>query len=311
MAQSVLTQIVENVKKVIVDKEYEITLALTALLCRGHILIEDVPGVGKTSLASALAKSMNCTFRRIQFTPDIMPSDVTGFSVLNPQTGELQFKQGAIFANCILADEINRTPPKTQSALLEAMEERQITSDGVTRPLPEPFLVMATQNPLDFLGTYPLPEAQMDRFFMRITLGYPGREEEIGLMERMNEQSPLDTLEPVLSAEGVLKLQSLIPKIHVDERIKAYIVDLVRHTRENPDVALGCSPRATLCLYRASQAWALLHERNFITPDDVIAMCPHILAHRIVMNPDRRRREISGRDAVADALTAIRVPVLA
>jgi MoxR-like ATPase len=257
MDHSTLLRIVENVEQVIVDKRYEIELTLVALICRGHLLIEDVPGVGKTSLASAIARSLGCSFKRIQFTPDIMPADITGFTVFNPKTGDFEYRPGAILSQIVLADEINRTSPKTQSSLLEAMEEKQVTVDGATYKLKEPFIVLATQNPVEHMGTYPLPEAQLDRFFMRISLGYPNRGEEVRMTLRFRQNNPLKTLGPVASEQDILALQHMADQIYVDDLVAGYIVDLVRHTRENAYAALGASPRASINLYKAAQAWAL------------------------------------------------------
>jgi len=307
---ALLRQIVLNVEKVIMDKRSAIELLLMAMLCRGHVLIEDVPGVGKTSLASSLARSLNCSFKRIQFTPDIMPSDITGFSVYNPKTGDFDFRQGAILSQVVLADEINRTSPKTQSSLLEAMEEKQVTVDGVTHRIKEPFIVLATQNPLEYLGTYPLPEAQMDRFFMRISLGYPNKVEEMKMVSRFRQSSPLEALQPVATGESILELQRMTEQIHVDARINEYIVDLVRHTRANPMVALGASPRASISLYKAAQAWALYNERDYVLPDDVIAMSSHVLAHRIVLKQEGKLKRVTQSDIVKMALDAAKVPVV-
>lgn len=305
---SILKQIVANVEKVIIDKRYEIELTLVTLLCRGHILIEDVPGVGKTSLASALARSLNCSFRRIQFTPDIMPADITGFSVYNPKTGDFEYRRGAVLSNIVLADEINRTSPKTQSSLLEAMEEKQVTVDGTTYRIREPFIVLATQNPVEHLGTYPLPEAQMDRFFMRISLGYPSKTEEMKMVARFRQENPLHALEPVASGDSIVVLQQMAEQVHVDARLGEYIVSLVRHTRENPYVALGASPRASISLYKAAQAWALYHGRDYALPDDVVRMCPHVLTHRIVLKQEGKLKKITQPDIVSMALGAVQVP---
>ena len=307
---SVLKTIVDNVEKVIVGKRHSIELTLTALICRGHVLIEDIPGVGKTSLAFALAKSLNCSFKRVQFTPDIMPSDITGFSVFNPKTGDFEYKKGLVLSNVVLADEINRTSPKTQSSLLEAMEEKQVTVDGVTYKIDEPFIVLATQNPIEHLGTYPLPEAQMDRFFMRISLGYPGKEDEMNMIRRFGADSPLTTLEPVASGEDIIKLQNMVKDIHVDERVVGYIVDLVRHTRNNEIAALGASPRAALSLYRAAQAWALYNGRNYVIPDDVIEMSGYVLEHRIVIGQEGKLKQHTQKDVITQAVEKTKVPVV-
>ena len=306
---AVLERIVENVERVIVDKRYEIELTLITLLCRGHLLIEDVPGVGKTSLASALAKSLGCSFQRIQFTPDIMPADITGFSVFNPKTGDFDFRPGAILSQIVLADEINRTSPKTQSSLLEAMEEKQVTVDGKTYRIKEPFMVLATQNPVEYLGTYPLPEAQMDRFFMRISLGYPSLVEEMRMVARMSGQSPLRGLRPVAAGEDIAAIQQLVEQVHVDNSVNEYIVALVRHTRENPFVSLGASPRASISLYKAAQAWAMLGGRDYVLPDDVIQMCPHIMEHRLVLTQEGRLKKYAQKDIVQMAIEEVSAPV--
>lgn len=305
-----LGAIVENIEKVIVDKRYAVELTLMSLICRGHVLIEDVPGVGKTSLASSLARSLSCSFKRIQFTPDIMPSDITGFSIYNPKTGDFEYRPGSVFSNVILADEINRTSPKTQSSLLEAMEERQVTIDGITYLIDEPFIVLATQNPIDYLGTYPLPEAQMDRFFMRISLGYPSKSEEIRMVNRFRQQSPLKTLSPVATAQDILHVQSECSQVHVDERVNEYIVGLTRFTREDEYVALGASPRASIALYKASQAWAYYGGRDYVMPDDVIQMISHVLEHRIVINQEGKLKKITSRKVIESALSKVRVPVV-
>lgn len=305
---AVLKRIVSNVEEVIMDKREAVELVLMALICKGHVLIEDVPGVGKTSLASALAKSLSCSFKRIQFTPDIMPSDITGFSMYNPQTGDFEFRQGAIMSQIVLADEINRTSPKTQSSLLEAMEEKQVTVDGQTYKIPEPFIVLATQNPVDSLGTYPLPEAQMDRFFMRISLGYPGKLEEMYMIYRFGQQSPLKTLQPVASAQDILVLQEMVTKIYVDKSLYEFIVDIVRNTRDNPNVTLGASPRASIALSKAAQAWAFYNGREFVLPDDVIHMAPHVLPHRITLSQEAKMKNMSQQDIVRTALASTRIP---
>jgi len=305
-----MDQIVANVEKVIMDKRYAIELTLVTLLCKGHILIEDVPGVGKTSLASALARSLNCSFKRIQFTPDIMPSDITGFSAYNPKTGSLDYRPGAILSQVVLADEINRTSPKTQSSLLEAMEEKQVTVDGVTHKIKEPFIVLATQNPIEYLGTYPLPEAQMDRFFMRISIGYPSKLEEMKMIYRFKQESPLETLQAVATGEEILRLQGIAEQIHVDKRINEYIVNLVRHTRENQYVSLGASPRASINLYKASQAWALYSGRNYVLPDDVVRMSGHVLTHRIILGQEGKLKKITQEKVVQMALNSVKVPLV-
>lgn len=305
---SVLERIVSNVEKVIVDKRESIELILITLLCRGHVLIEDVPGVGKTSLASAMAKSLGCSFNRIQFTPDIMPSDITGFSIYNPKSGDFEFRRGAILSQIVLADEINRTSPKTQSSLLEAMEEKQVTVDGYTYRIKEPFIVLATQNPVEYLGTYPLPEAQMDRFFMRISMGYPSRHEEVRMIARFGVENPLSSLIPVASGADIVALQDMVEQVHMDRRVGEYIVDLVRATRENPHASLGASPRASIALFKASQAWALYNGRDYVLPDDVIRMAGHVLEHRMILRQESKLKKISQADVVQMALESVKAP---
>jgi len=306
---TILQSIISNVEQVIIGKREAIELALCAFLCKGHVLIEDMPGVGKTSLVSAIAKSFDCSFRRIQFTPDILPSDITGFSMYNQKTGEFEYRQGTIMAQIILADEINRTSPKTQSSLLEVMEESQVTVDGQTFAVPQPFIVFATQNPVEYIGTYPLPEAQLDRFFMRLSLGYPTAEEESKMLDRFNGVDPLETLEAVSSAETLLKMQQIIHRVHVDPSINEYIVKIIQKTREHPDIALGCSPRASLCLYRAAQAWALYSERTYVVPDDVLKMANPIIAHRLVLGQEARFKKLTASEIVENVVTATKAPL--
>lgn len=307
-AENVMKRIIENVEKVIIGKRYSIELSMISLLCRGHVLIEDVPGTGKTSLAAALAKSLSCSFQRIQFTPDIMPSDVVGFSMFSPKTQEFEYHRGVIFNNILLVDEINRTSPKTQSSLLEAMEEKQVSVDGVTYKLDEPFMVLATQNPVENFGVYPLPEAQMDRFLMRISLGYPNFKEESSMITRFNAKSPLATLTPVASVADVLGMQRAVEQIYVDEKINDYVVALVTHTRNNEFVALGASPRASINLCKAAQAWALYNQRNYVLPDDVIKMSPHVLSHRIMLKQESKLKKITQVNIVEMALNGTKVP---
>ena len=308
LASRSLQNIVSNVERVIIGKREAIELAVCSLTCKGHVLIEDMPGVGKTSLVSAIAKSFDCSFRRIQFTPDILPSDIMGFSMYNQKTGEFEYRQGAIMAQIILADEINRTSPKTQSSLLEAMEENQVTVDGKTYPVPQPFIVFATQNPIEYLGTYPLPEAQLDRFFMRISLGYPTAEEESALLDRFKVQNPLSALQAVSNAEALAVMQELVTMIHVDPSINDYIVAIVRQTREDSDVALGGSPRTTLCLYRAAQAWALYNERDYVLPDDVIKMAVPVIEHRLVLKREAKMRNVAAQDIVRRIVSNTDIP---
>ena len=304
-----LKSIVSNVERVIIGKREAVEFALCSFLCRGHVLIEDMPGVGKTSLVSAIAKSFDCSFRRIQFTPDILPSDITGFSMYNQKTGEFEYRQGAIMSQIILADEINRTSPKTQSSLLEVMEENQVTVDGKTYLVPQPFIVFATQNPIEYLGTYPLPEAQLDRFFMRISLGYPSAEEEGKMLERFKEENPLDTLKAVTDAEELIKIQADVNRVHMDQSVNDYVVSIVRKTRSDPDVALGGSPRATLCLYRAAQAWALYNERDYVLPDDVIKMAVPVIEHRLVLKQEARFKNLTSTEIVHRVVSGIKVPL--
>ena len=304
-----LNDVIKNVERVIIGKREAIELALCSFLCMGHVLIEDMPGVGKTSLVSAMAKSFDCSFRRIQFTPDILPSDITGFSMYNQKTGEFDYHKGAIMSQIILADEINRTSPKTQSALLEVMEENQVTVDGETHAVPSPFIVFATQNPIEYLGTYPLPEAQLDRFFMRISLGYPNAEEERKMLSRFKEASPLKTLQAVADAERLSLAQQLVTKIHVDEKINTYIINIVRATRESADVMLGGSPRASLCIYQASRAWALYNKRDFVIPDDVIKVATPVLEHRLVLRQEAKLKRLTSKDVAEACVKSVKVPV--
>ncbi len=297
----------EQIGRVIVGKRETVELLLTAMIARGHVLLEDVPGTGKTVMAKSLAKSLSCGFSRIQFTPDLLPSDVTGLSVYNAQKAEFEFKAGPVFTNVLLADEINRATPRTQSALLECMEERQVTVDGVTRPLTEPFLVVATQNPLETQGTFPLPEAQLDRFLMKLTPGYPSTEEAMAILDRFIEDNPLEELTPVAGAEEVRQAQRLFTGAYVSEPVRAYIVALCEKTRELPAVATGASPRAMLQLLRACQALCLVRGRDFVTPDDVKALAVPVLAHRIVLSGLFGRSE-RAEDVVREALSSIQAP---
>jgi len=300
----------ENISKVIVGKEEAIEYALIALLCKGHVLIEDVPGVGKTTLASALAKSLDCSFRRIQFTPDLMPSDVTGFTLVNFKTGEMEFKEGAVMSQVILADEINRTSPKTQSALLEVMEEQQVTVDGVTHKLPQPFIVLATQNPGEFVGTYPLPEAQMDRFFLRIAMGYPTIEQEMDVLERYSGTvKPMAVLEPVCRAEDIIALQQMVTTIYCSPEVRSYVATLAAATRQDPALSLGASTRAAIALIHGAQACALLDGRDFILPEDVQHMALPVLSHRVVLNPEARMKGVAAEQVLVKILKNVAVPV--
>ncbi|MDO8506257.1 MAG: MoxR family ATPase [Candidatus Limnocylindria bacterium] len=302
-----ISDVVANVEKVIFGKHQEVELALVALVCRGHILVEDVPGTGKTVLAKAIARSLGCSFRRIQFTPDLLPSDVTGVSIFNQRTNTFEFRPGPIMSQIVLADEINRATPKTQSALLESMEEHQVTVDGVTYQLPDPFLVMATQNPIEFEGTFPLPEAQLDRFFIRLQLGYPKDREEIAILDAQRVIHPLETIEQVLSAEELIQAQSAAKEIHIADQLKAYVVAVVNATRSHPDVYLGASPRGSLALARASQALALLQGRDFILPDDVKRLAAPTLAHRLILQPQARLKDLAATTVIAEVLASVPV----
>ncbi|HEU5317025.1 MAG TPA: AAA family ATPase [Chloroflexota bacterium] len=298
----------EAVGTVMVGKDQAATLLLVALLCEGHVLIEDVPGVGKTMLAKALARSLDLSFQRIQFTPDLLPSDVTGINYFNQQSQRFEFRPGPIFANVVLADEINRATPRTQSALLEAMEERQVTVDGETRALPTPFIVLATQNPVELEGTFPLPEAQLDRFLFKLPVGYPTREEERQVARRFYDRNPLEALEPVLSAADISQLARRCRRVHVSEAVEEYLVDVVRTTRLQIDVALGASPRATLALFRAAQAIAALDGRAYVTPDDVKHLAGPLLGHRVVVGTRGQDDVRTGAHAVEETLLRVAVP---
>ncbi len=301
-------RILANIERVIIGKQHEARLALITLLCRGHLLIEDVPGVGKTMLARALARSTGCTFQRIQFTPDLLPTDVTGVSVYTPATGSFEFRPGPIMAQIVLTDEINRATPKTQSSLLEAMEEHQVTVDGVTHPLPHPFMVMATQNPIEYEGTFPLPEAQLDRFLMRVHLGYPSQTDEVLIMDAQQRSHPIETLQQATSAEEVLELQRAITEVYVDPLIKQYVVSLVNATREHEAVYLGASPRGSLALMRATQAYAMLEGRDFVQPDDVKLLAYPTLGHRVIVSPSARVRNITAAEIVDECIQRTPVP---
>ena len=306
--QQVAERVSANVEQVIIGKRRPVDLVLIALLCRGHVLLEDVPGVGKTVLAKSVARSIGCTFKRIQFTPDLLPSDVTGVSIYNQATGQFEFRPGPVVAQVVLADEINRATPKTQSSLLESMEEKQLTVDGITHSLPQPFIVLATQNPIEYEGTFPLPEAQLDRFLLRISLGYPDKSDELLILESQRKQHPIDTLSQVISVDSLLQMQEQVKDIYVDDLIKDYIVSLVIATRHHEDVYLGASPRGSLSLYRASQAHAALRGRDYVTPDDVKALAEPVLGHRLIINPAARIRNVQSGAVIADILGAVPVP---
>ena len=301
-------KIVSNIEQVIIGKREAVELAVVGLLSQGHLLIEDVPGVGKTMLARSLARSLGCSFSRIQFTPDMLPSDVTGVSIFNQVSRQFEFRPGPITAQIVLADEINRATPKTQSALLEAMEEQQISVDGVTHPLPQPFMVLATQNPIEHEGTFPLPEAQLDRFLLRLRLGYSRMEDEINILERQQLKHPLQTLEQVAGAEELLQAQEAVRTIHVSPAVKRYIVEITNQTRKHPSVYLGASPRGSLTLHRAGQARAAMLGRDYVLPDDVKALALAALAHRVILGPSARLKEVTAEAIVQDILKQLPVP---
>jgi MoxR-like ATPase len=309
MIQEAAARVRENIQKVIVGKEEVIDLCLIAILCEGHLLMEDVPGTGKTTLAKAIARSLNCSFRRIQFTPDLLPSDVTGIFYFNQKTQEFEFRPGPVLSQVLLADEINRATPRTQSALLEAMQERQVTVDVETMALPRPFLVIATQNPIELEGTFPLPEAQIDRFLMKIVIGYPTVEEENEIMLRFQHTDPLDSLQPVVEASDILTMQSQVRHVRVEESVRRYIVDVARATREHKDVLVGVSPRGTMALYHTVQALAAIRGRDYVIPDDVKVLAPNVLTHRIIVNPKTRLRGRTQADVITDIVETVAVPV--
>jgi MoxR-like ATPase len=306
--KSVADRIIANVEKVIIGKSAEVQLTLVGLLCQGHLLIEDVPGVGKTMLAKALARSIGTSFNRIQFTPDMLPSDVTGVSIFNQQTRQFEFRPGPIMAQIVLADEINRATPKTQAALLEAMEEKQVTVDGITHKLPAPFMVLATQNPIEYEGTFPLPEAQLDRFLLRLSLGYPTAANELDMLDRQQYAHPIDKLEQVVSVDELLAAQTAVRSVHVESAIKTYLIEIVTQTRKHPDVYLGASPRGSLSLFRTAQARAALHGRDYIIPDDIKALADAALAHRVIIGPAARIKDVSTRSVIRDILASVPVP---
>ena len=309
MIETVCQKIRENVQRVIVGKDNVINLTIVGILCEGHILLEDVPGIGKTTLARALAASLGCTFKRIQFTPDLLPSDVTGINWFNQKLQEFEFRPGPVISQIVLADEINRATPRTQSALLEAMQEQQVTIDGLTHLLPRPFIVLATQNPIELEGTFPLPEAQIDRFLLRIVIGYPSQSEENSILERFRSSSQSPHLEPVTNPAEIIQLQNERRMIRVEDSVRDYIVRIAKTTREHNEIQLGASPRATMALYHSAQAWAAIQGRDFVLPDDVKYMAPHVLTHRLMVSPQAQLRGRQPNQLVSDIVDSISVPV--
>ncbi len=309
MSTDAIRRIIENIGEVIVGKPEVLELAVVAVLCEGHILIEDVPGIGKTSLAKALARSLGCSFRRIQCTPDLLPSDITGIHFFNQKRSEFEFRPGPVMSNIVLVDEINRATPRTQSSLLECMQERQITVDGVTMPLPRPFLVIATQNPVELHGTFPLPEAQLDRFLIKLEVGYPSAEQEDIMLLRFKQDNPLDSLPEVTSAEEIIKLNQLAQEVHVEQSVRHYLLDIIRQTRSNAEIDLGASPRASLALYRSAQALALVSGRDYVIPDDVKRLAIPVIVHRLIASTEAYLHNRSKENLIENILAQTPVPV--
>ena len=307
-AGDVARRIIENVNTVIIGKQRAVELGVIALMCQGHALIEDVPGVGKTMLAKSIARSSGSAFKRIQFTPDLLPTDITGVSIYNQKTGEFEFREGPIISQIVLADEINRATPKTQSALLEAMEEQQVTVEGITHPIPSPFIVLATQNPIEYEGTFPLPEAQLDRFLLAITLGYPSSEDALAILDNQQLTHPIESLQPITTADEICELQKVVKKVYVDDLIKQYIVMITEATRDHPDIALGSSPRGSLGQFRTAQALAMIRGRDFVLPDDIKELAIPVIAHRLIVSATSRMRGIKAQEIVSALMTQIPVP---
>jgi MoxR-like ATPase len=306
--QPLIYELIENVEKVVVGKRREIELSLIAILSGGHVLLEDVPGVGKTMMVRAIARSLGADFKRIQFTPDLLPSDVTGVSVFNQKTMEFHFRPGPVMANIVLADEINRTSPKTQAALLEALEEGSVTTDGETRELQKPFFVMATQNPIEYGGTYPLPEAQLDRFLFKFRIGYPTKNEEMEVLNRAEKEPPIESLQPVLALEKLLQMQSDVKNVFAGRQVKEYIISIVNATRQHHAVYLGASPRASIALMKAGQAYSFMQERDYVIPDDIKYLAPFVLQHRLMLNSDAKLSDLTTERIIRDILEQVHVP---
>lgn len=304
-----IQKVLQNIQKVIIGKEDVATLSLVALLAEGHVLLEDVPGVGKTMLVRSLAKSIDCEFKRIQFTPDLLPSDITGMSIYNPKEITFEFRPGPILGNIILADEINRTSPKTQAALLEAMEEKSVTVDGQTIKLKQPFFVMATQNPIEYEGTYPLPEAQLDRFLLMLKMGYPKMEEELDMLQRTNEQHPIETIQSVLSQEEIVAIQQEVKRVHISESLQRYIVGIISGTRNHQDIHLGASPRASIALMQSSKALAYIYNRDYVLPDDVQELASSVLSHRLILTTEANYRGTTTKEIVEEIVESVPVPI--